>query len=476
MTSGRPPTHAPYPYPLSADALREAVAQYGANPVYQDSAEWFNEDNPYRRQMRPQDLGHLDFSRVLPASEILGNSALAAQRLLTSIYEADMMYLPPTGFAEKREDFSAFYNASNRTLGEMIRPALERHAYGFLDDEVHVTGKWTRDSFRSYLEAFAENPPNGDSPSIRAVENSRDPERAARMYLLQFAADFLSEASPMVRNALGNYGNPQSEWFKIIIDEYGYGVHETKHSRLYENTLESVGLRSDVHHYWQFYLSSSLMMNNYFHFLAKNHENFFRHLGALYYTETALIEDCRSQSKMMRKVFGDSADVTYFDEHVHIDTHHSRMAIDKLIWPVIEQCGEGVIPDIVRGFEELQAINVIADRDLVDQIRWMDGEPAGKDLHGPVRAAIDSGTVTAPVTRVVEPRGKLTNTFVHDEDVLCHVVSGTMKVVCGLDSHHILEAGQGMVIPRQRLHGASIESEECVYEINSVGDYRKCLS
>jgi hypothetical protein len=51
-----------------------------------------------------------------------------------------------------------------------------------------------------------------------------------------------------------------------------------------------------------------------------------------------------------------------------------------------------------------------------------------------------------------------------------------MKFVSGYDSYQILEAGQGTVIWKNRLHGAIIESERCVYEIHSVGDYRACLS
>ncbi|GAB2727588.1 iron-containing redox enzyme family protein [Kitasatospora kifunensis] len=473
MSAGLP---AYEPFRLSGGELRQAVSRYAVNPLYLDGEHWTNDDNPYRRQMRPQDLDRLDFDRVLPTSEILGNTSLAAQRLLTTIYEHDLMFLPEAGFEGKRADFDAFYSASNRTLGEIIRPALERNAFGFLDEEVKVTGEWTRESFRAYLEAFNERGVDAVSPAIKAAEDSTDPKRATRMYLLQFAADFLSEASPMVRQVLGHYGQPQSEWFKIIIDEYGYGVYEAKHSRLWEKTLESVGLRSDVHHYWQFYMGSSLLLNNYFHLLGKNHEYFFRHLGGLYYTETALIESCRQQAALLSNVFGDSADIKYFTEHVHIDTHHSRMAIDKLIWPIIDKCGEAVIPHVVRGFEEMQAMNEIADRDLADQIAWMDSGASYKALHEPVWAAIQSGKVTAPVQRLVEPRGKLTTTYVHDEDVLCHVVSGTLKICSGIDAYETLESGQGMVIPRERLHGAVVESEECVYEIHSVGDYRACLS
>ena len=70
----------------------------------------------------------------------------------------------------------------------------------------------------------------------------------------------------------------------------------------------------------------------------------------------------------------------------------------------------------------------------------------------------------------------LSSAHCHDGDELCHIVSGTMKFVSGFDSHLILEAGEGVVIEKNRLHGAIIESEECVYQIYSVGDYTACLS
>ncbi len=467
----------PYtPFELSPEELRTAVIRYATNPLYLDNEEWTNDDNPYRRQLRPQVLRHLDFSRTLRRDEVLNYESLAAQRLLTSIYEADLMFLPKSGFAAKLADFKSFYSPSNRALGEMIRPALERFSFGFLDDEVEVSGEWTRDSLEALLRSLQDRGPSQPSPAEEAILKSTDPKRAARTWLLQFGPDFLSEASPMLRNVLGHYGAAQSEWFKIIIDEYGYGVHKTKHSTLFENTLESVGLRADLHHYWQYYQSSSLLLNNYFHYLGKNHELFFRYLGALYYTETTLVDFCRRAVNLLTEVFGDEVDVTYFTEHVHIDQHHGRMALEKLILPIVDACGEAVIPEIVRGFEEFQVLAEIADQDFANQIDWMDSGARYKELHNPVWAAISAGKVNAPVVRLVEPRGELSNTHCHDGDELCHIVSGTMKFVNGFGAYQILEAGEGTVIRGNRLHGAIIDSEECVYEIHSIGDYQKCLS
>ncbi|MFI9200067.1 iron-containing redox enzyme family protein [Streptomyces sp. NPDC053048] len=471
-------SHAPFeykPYELHGDELRDAVMRYASNPVYLDNEEWENNDNPYRRQLRPQVLRHLDFDRIPGRDRILEYSSLAAQRVLTSIYEADLVFMPKSGLKGKWEDFKSYYSPGNRALGEAIRPALEKFAFGFLDEEVEVSGKWTKESFASYVESLDPYGPGEASRSEKAILDSTDRERAARMWLIQFAPDFLSEASPMIRNVLGHYGAPQSEWFKIIIDEYGYGVHDTKHSLLFERTLESVGLQSDIHRYWQYYLNSSLLMNNYFHYLGKNHELFFRYVGALFYTEATLVDFCRRADALLTTVFGDTVDTEYFTEHVHIDQHHGRMAMDKLILPLIEAHGEEIIPEIVRGIEEYRVVQDIADDDFATQIDWMDKGPEYKKLHAPVWEAISSGRVTAPVADIVEPYGELSNTHSHEGDELCHIVSGTMKFVSGFDSYEILEAGEGTVIQRNRLHGAIIESEECVYQIHSVGDYKKCL-
>lgn len=469
---------AAFPYPqfeLSAQELRELTTRYASNPVFLDNEEWVVEDNPYRRQLRPQAMKYVDFSRKLPRAEILEYSSLAASRMLTTIYETDLMFLPKDYFEKKWEDFKNFYSHTSRVLGETIRPSLEQHVYGFLADEVEVTGKWTKDSLEAYLRELTENQQSKPSKSETAILDSSDPQRAAKMWLIQLIPDFLSEASPMVRNVMGYYGAAQSEWFKVIIDEYGYGVHNSKHSTLYERTLESVGLRSDLHHYWQYYLSSSLLVNNYFHYLGKNHELFFRYLGALYYTETTLVDYCERAINVLRQVFGDQVDVEYFSEHVHIDKHHGRMALETMILPLVEACGEHVIPEIIRGFQEFQVLAAINDDDFADQIKWMDSGPKYKELHDPVWAGMKAGKVDAPVAHLVEPYHLLSNTHCHDGDELCHIVSGTMKFVAGFESHQILEAGEGTVIQRNRLHGADIESEECVYEIHSIGDYKKCL-
>ncbi|HEX9991929.1 MAG TPA: iron-containing redox enzyme family protein [Acidimicrobiales bacterium] len=459
------------------ELFRDCLLQFGDSELFADTEEWLSIDNPYRRTLRPHVFKYLDFSRPLTRDEILTYTSLTANRTLLTVYETDFVLLPRGDFASKQDDFRAFYDPRRKVLAEVIRPRLERFVFDFLGSEVSVSGKWTLSSLRELFEdQVAAVRRNDPIPSLEAILKSSNREHAAKTFLIQLAGDFLMESSPMARNVLGNFGDLQSELFKIVIDEFGYGVHRTKHSTLFEHLLESVGLDPSAHAYWQFYLTSSLLMNNYFNWISKDHSLFFRYLGAVLQTETAFISSCAQMAETFRIVYGEQADVTYFLEHVSIDQDHSRMAWDKLVQPAVEQYGEAIIPEIVRGFEEARYLADLADQDFVAQVAWMDGQPEYKSLHPAVLERIESGAVTCPVQTFVEPRGELSVTHVHDGDELCHIESGVMHFITGHDRITELKAGEGVVIQHNRLHGAIIDSDECVYHIHSIGDHQRCLS
>jgi hypothetical protein len=471
-------TPAPATEGISDRLFKEALLTYGTNPLFADSEEWTFPESPYHRPIRPKPLRYLDFDKPMSRGQVFDYTSLAANRILLNLYETDMVFLPEEPAAGWLDDFKRFYQTDDAVVREIVRVRLEKYLFSFLDDEIETTGSWTAKELEAWLIAEVETAAKQPSAVFEAIRQSRNPEHAMRTMMIQFAGDFLSEASAMARNVLGSYGPAQSEIFKILIDEYGYGVHETKHSTLFQDLLRSIDLAPTPHTYWQFYLTSSLMLNNYFHHLGKNHANLFKYIGALYYTEATLPVLCRDASKALKDVFGDGAATRYFDEHVLIDQHHGRMALDKVVLPIVAKYGPSVIPDIVRGVAEYKLLASIADQDFLAQVAWSDGEHDYKALHDPIHRNLMAGRIqpVPPTQRIVEPRGELSVTHVHDGDELCHIVSGTMRFVTGHERNMILEAGEGTVIRANRLHGAIIESEECVYEITSIGDHRKCLS
>lgn len=456
--------------------MKRFVEMYAANPLFSDTSELLIHDNPYRRPIDQKSIAQFDFSRPLTRANSFGASALAAHRMLLNIYETDLVFLPENNFASKRNDFTNFYSNDSKVFGELVRPMLETHVFGFLADEINVTGRWSVDAVQSYLQALVKQHEQSELEICAAVRAAEDPVLAARWLMIQVAGDFLSEASASARNILGKYGALQSELFKIVIDDYGYGVHQAKHSTLFENTLATCGLSSDAHAYWQFYLGSSLALNNYYHYVSRDHSKYFRAIGAIAVAESLFAHSCRKISEMLRAVFGSSVDTYYFDEHYHIDAHHGRMAFDYVVAPAIEQHGEAIIPDIMRGMEELQLITSLADEDFVAQLAWAGALEDFKTQAQKVRQRILEGQLQPSKTSYVATLNQPSVTRVYDRDKLCVIDSGTLDIIVGYGHVVRLDAGDCFIIPRQRLHGLTAASAECGYHVYDLGDYQVCLS
>ena len=277
----------------------------------------------------------------------------------------------------------------------------------------------------------------------------------------------------MARYSLGDYGNLQSHLFKVLLDEFGYGVHDTKHSTLFKRTLESVGLLSNSHAYWQFYLNTTLLLNNYFHRITSRPRHFFRYLGAITLAENTFAGYCQGVARTLREVYGDRVDDRYYKEHAHIDVHHGRMTYQDLALGAIDRHGEEIIPEIVLGMEQTLYLQDLAERDLAAQLEWMSKKDDHHQLGMEIRDRVLADQAKLPIARLIEPRGYLSVTHVHDGDELCVVDSGVLRFCSGPNSFVDLNAGEAVVIRRNRLHGAVPLSEICHYNIFSIGDYRR---
>ncbi|HEX4416975.1 MAG TPA: hypothetical protein VH165_03705, partial [Kofleriaceae bacterium] len=135
---------------------RECLSQFGRGEIFHDTDTWTINDNPYRRPIRPHVLHHLDFSKPAHRDEILNYGSLAANRALLAMYETDFVFLPDRGFDAKRADRDAFYSDERAVMAAVARPWLERYLFGFLDDEVKISGNWKPATLVEYFTTFAD--------------------------------------------------------------------------------------------------------------------------------------------------------------------------------------------------------------------------------------------------------------------------------------------------------------------------------
>jgi hypothetical protein len=456
------------------DLCRDAILGFCESPLFSDNEHRY-EEAYFGRRLRPHVVKHLNFTKPALPSELANYTAFAANRILFTMNEVDFLMMP-SGKIDTTA-FSKRYSDEKIAQAYLGMPYLEKYLFSFLDDEIVLSSNWTMRTVKEYFSNFCIEARRLDTlPSAEAIVNAKQPATAARDWLVQLAPDFLIESSPMARYASGNYGALSSSLFKIIIDELGYGEYKRKHSTLFEETMKSAGLDPEPHKYWQYYLNGSLMLANYYNRITRNRRNIFRYIGAIFLAETGFIRSCTIWRDALKSAIPE-LDVRYFDEHCHIDIDHSRMAFDSLVRPSIEKYGQFAANEIVRGFEEARWISEFAENDFVEQIRWKEEAEENtlkyRKIWPKVQAAYEAGSLTRVL--LDEPRGELSITHSHDGDELCHVTSGEMEFLNGFQLSSTLKDDDGIIIRHHRLHGALIHSENCKYEIYTIGDVSKWL-
>src|SRR4051794_3151626 len=454
--------HVSVPTSAGVDSLSTRVLSFAGNPLFTGDLPILHGPNPYRRMLVPEALAEVDFTRPLGAGDWATNRSLAAHRLLGTFYEAETVLLPEQGLTGLRGDFDVFYGEQLRRLREATLSDLERYAFGCLADEVDVSGRCTVETLDAYFQHVTAESEQGESPALNAIAAARRPAVAADTYLVQLALDGLTEASAMSRNLAGAYGPEQSALFKIFIDEFGYGVYDSKHTTIFAKMLRSRAMATHVHAYWNFYLSGPLATNNYYYYLSRDHAKFFRYAGAVTYAEAVFAPAFVKMIKVYRDIFGDDVDLHYCDEHAHIDEHHGRITREQVLLALAEKHGPGVVPELMRGIAEARLIGGWFEEDTAEQIRWADAIPRYRELGA---AAPRTGEPRRVARTAKSPFG----TRSHDHAVVLELDRGEAELVTtatGVPDR--LLRGDVVLIPAGRVYGVKAVSPECGYLLHDA--------
>ncbi|MEV5825234.1 iron-containing redox enzyme family protein [Spirillospora sp. NPDC052242] len=438
--------------------LGERLLAFARGPLFRGDARVLHAPNPYRRALAPDTLAAGDFARPLDAAAPSAHRALAAHRLLGTFYEAETVLLPEGGLAPLHDDFDRFYGEDLRELRESSLSELERLAFGCLAGAVDVSGADTVDVLDAYFRHVVAEAATGPSPALAAVAAAHDRRTAADLYLVQLALDGLTEASAMSRNLAGAYGPEQSALFKIFIDEFGYGVHDAKHTTIFAKMLRSRAMATHVHAYWNFYLAGPLATNNYYYYLSRDHAKFFRYAGAVTYAEAVFAPGFVEMVKVFRDIFGDAVDLHYCDEHAHIDEHHGRITREQVLLALADRHGPRVVPELLRGVAEARLVGDWFEADTAAQIRWSDDLTRYRGLAADARTARG-----AEPDRIVLAPDAPFGTRTRDGDVVLEMAAGEADLVTTpTGPPERLARGDVLLVPAGRLHGLRAVTPEAV--------------
>lgn len=229
------------------------------------------------------------------------------------------------------------------------------------------------------LPAIRSTPP---SALLLFMASSPHREHYYRHFLIQSSADLLAEASASALGLIGEFGEPQSALFRILIDEFGYGEHSKKHSVLFRNTLRGFGLDTEYNAYWPLFDTPALMVHNVIHYMFQSPRHFFKQVGFLLYAETSYQHSTGEHLRYLRR-FHPGIDATYFGEHAHIDIHHTEMIVEEVVKPLIGKYGAQAAHEILTGAEMTRAVFAAADTHMLALCHAFETEAAqGRAIHG----------------------------------------------------------------------------------------------
>jgi len=446
---------------INSEVMKEAVEQYLVSPIFRAARyeELVVDDNPYRRPVRPDDIGLVDFSTPLRRSDFSRLSALMGHRMLLNIYDTDRLLLPRHPTPEKWHDYRLFYAETNRFLGDLIRPYLEAHVFGFLADETaDQTADETADgaapTAADLVGRVAELRRKRAAASGRLREvlaASPDRTQMLQMLAIQAVATSLNtgqQPAAALRNLTGSAGLPAM-------------LNGPAGAEVLRRVAEDSGIKYEPHSYYQYYLPSTLALMNYVNRAARDPGRVFALAGALI---AQSVETGALQEELAPLLTGTGEPAPESAPGQQLRPASDPDDEVKAIVGLVERVGgDFALRELGRGLAEYGVLLGVLDEDRMRQLTWINAMPSYIDKARRLQTAISENNIEVDLDTFVESWEECSTTHVHDEDRLLVIESGEMEFWNCFGSRHKFKAGDMTFIPKHRLHGSVVLTGECVY-------------
>lgn len=423
-TQGDVVAQAPVTGVLHGTALTDTLERYLASPRFRSARfeELVLDDDPYRRPVRPDDLGMVDFSGQLARADTARLSGLMAHRILLNVNDSREVMLPRTWTDAKRSAFAEFYDPETVALGELVRPALEHHVFGFARDEAADA--------------------TGDVPALLAELASERHAAAGELNGLLGMAGRPDDPRGMVAvQLLAQALNAQLRPAARLLPFVPPDVLATLTGPAAHDVAELAGLVAQPHSYLQYYLPSTLALVN--------------HLSACYRPASlfsfagVVAARALESASVLGAVFGRTGVV------------EPRVA--DLLAAVEAMGGAPGVREFGRGLAEHRALLAAHDDERRGHFDWVARMPDFVAKARRLQAAIEEHRIDVDLDTFVESWEECSTTHVHDEDRLLIIESGEMEFWNCVGVRHKYVPGDMAFIPKHSLHGSVVFSGQCVY-------------
>jgi hypothetical protein len=364
--------------------------------------------------------------------------------------------LPRSGNRKTLKRRAEFYNDASRIAGAHLASFLERFAFGFLEQPYRVDAELSHTILRESFETFAREA-NTFARSIRDGFLRGDFSMAELRFV--FVQKWCLGATNHVSIARAR----ASGYFDLLPPE---AWPRDGSDREESDALARLAIATDVnrepHTFWQFYLPTSLAETNHLSALAARPELSLALVGASFIAEV----EWQSFAWMARHACQDMGIAVPNGgglRDLDCATAGTTTRFARALSAVEDAFGVCGLEEVSRGVEAAGRLARLARLDLEKQLRWL----ASIDDYVEIARRLDHHIRTqAPnIDRetFIEPREMCSTTHVHNDHRLVVIESGDMVFWGRPGMRFRMAPGDMILVPRGRLHGSSVESEQCIY-------------
>lgn len=442
------------PYLDNLEAYRQLVKEFADHEAFRSAVveELELDEDFYRRPLRPEDLPYIKFKRAVTPDRISLLPSLAGQRLLLCINELNVARLPKDGSDKSFAEFHLFYGGEGRVLAARIRPFLENYVFSHLAEPFEPR---SIDDYVRELKEFAQAEAAEWARLFEFLQYRNYVAEGLRFILIQRWSLLPAKRSALSKATAAGYFDGLDEGIRPKLTVDGFS------DELIRRLAEKVGVTKREHSYWQFYLSTSLGSGNLLHAFADRPDRALALYGAAFAAEAELIGfGCLVGQGLGRLGLVREGEIG-LEVSAALEDLSGRFR--QVLTDIERRFGERGVAEVAQGFVAAKRLAACAWTDLNEQVRWIASVEQYQGIAEAISKRIEAERPDIDRETFVEPREMCSTTHVHNDHRLVVIESGDMVFWANLGMKLRMKPGEMVYVPKGRLHGSSIESDECTY-------------
>ncbi len=188
-------------------------------------------------------------------------------------------------------------------------------------------------------------------------------------HLLAIASfDGLVEGSRLSRILGGTANEIQCTLIKVLLEEYGNGRYNRKHSTYFAHMLNEFGMSTEPESYFDLVPWSVLACANHNFLTTERKRHYLRYCGALTYFEVAGPSAYRNYLTAAQRLELSDAAMGYWELHIREDERHGQWMLDDVALPLVDKYPNDAW-ELVLGYDQEKLMSDRAACGVVKSIR-----------------------------------------------------------------------------------------------------------